>query len=71
LGKIKNIPLAFFSGDFDVLANPKDVGWLNQELKSEIVFSKNYPIDHLSFVVGKDMTHMNNAIEVLNKYSSL
>ena len=57
LSQVK-MPIAVFSGELDLLADPTDVKWLRQQLSHTIVFSKEYPfLGHLSFVVAEDMSY--------------
>jgi hypothetical protein len=70
LKKIKNIPIALFSGKYDILSCPKDVEWLANELnKDVVVYYKEYELGHDSFIIGKDMSYMNDVIDTINKYS--
>lgn len=49
-----SIPTALFHGSLDPLANPVDVAQLEIDLKDNLVFSKQYPVGHGSFVVGNE-----------------
>jgi hypothetical protein len=52
------------------LSCPKDVEWLANELnKDVVVYYKEYELGHDSFIIGKDMSYMNDVINTINKYS--
>lgn len=40
--KIHGVPIAMLSGSLDLLADPRDVQWLSDQLGSSVVFRKNY-----------------------------
>ncbi|KAL5253872.1 hypothetical protein ACHWQZ_G013589 [Mnemiopsis leidyi] len=70
-----DVPTALFSGGNDFLADPRDVAWLEGQLRPEIVvknvFYDNY--NHLDFVWGKDafQTIYKYLIELAKKYSGV
>jgi hypothetical protein len=57
-----------FVGTEDELGDPIDCQWLKDELKT-VVYYKEYPMGHASFMVGKDMSYFNkDVIPLLHKY---
>lgn len=71
LDKIKNVPIALFSGKNDRLAHPKDVHWLNNQLKENIVFSKSYDyMGHISFQISQSFQWIDDVLNVINKFSN-
>lgn len=65
LENIKNVPLGFFVGDHDMWADPTDVHSFKTKC-STLKFYKEYTdFDHLTFVIGKDMSFMSDVISFL------
>jgi len=63
-----DIPIAMFVGKYDTLATP----WDNRENKDKIknlVLYEELELDHLSFMMGKDMTYFKSVLDVLNQYN--
>ena len=50
------VPTVLMSGDKDPLADPIDVNWIRQQLGSNVVFAKEYHLNHTAFVLSKDMS---------------
>jgi len=66
-----SIPVAVFSGSYDKLADPTDVATLVEQLGSNVVFNKQYPLGHLSFALAKDMSWFSgDAVSVINQYAT-
>ena len=64
------VPTVLLSGDRDKLADPTDVAWLSEQLGDNVVFEKQYPADHTTFVVAKDMSFFSvDAVAQLHKYN--
>lgn len=58
--------MALFVGKFDTLATPLD----NQENKSKfknLIHYKEYELDHLAFILAKDMSYFKDVIAILDK----
>ena len=51
-----NIPTMFQSGSRDKFAPPEDVAWLTEQLGDNIVFNKEYDLNHMGFVIANDMS---------------
>lgn len=65
-----NVPVHLFVGQTDELADVDDVAILRQNLvKSPNVTYNLYPFGHASFLIGKNMTFMNDVFAVLNDYN--
>ena len=64
-----DIPVALFSGDLDRLADPQDVEFISQKLGDKVVFQKEYYLNHYSFVLAKDMSYFQDAIDLIGQYN--
>jgi lysosomal acid lipase/cholesteryl ester hydrolase len=65
------LPVAVFSGSYDKLADPTDVATLVQQLGSNVVFNKQYPLGHLSFALAKDMSWFSgDVVSVIDQYAT-
>jgi len=65
-----------FVGVNDELASYKDSVWLHEELQNgygnnpkPVVYYKEYDAGHYTFIVGKDMSYMDDVVELLAKYN--
>ena len=61
-------PIGMFIGKYDTLATPGD----NQENKSKIknlIHYQEYELDHLSFILAKDMSYFSDVIRNLDIYN--
>lgn len=66
------IPVALFSGSLDGLADPTDVANLSAALGDQVVFQKEYLLDHFSFAIAKDMTWFStDAVDLLHQYNPI
>jgi len=66
------VPTALFSGDIDKLGDPVDVAWITKALGDNIVFAKEYHLDHFSFAIAKDMSFFTeDAVSQILKYNPL
>ena len=64
------VPTALFSGSLDRLASPEDVAWTKEQIGDNVVFAKEYELDHFSFVIAKDMSYFtNDVMNVINQYN--
>ena len=69
LENIKNVPVAMFVGESDLLADPKDSSWTRDQIGDAVVYYEQMPGGHLSFLVGKDMTYFSERVmSLLSEY---
>jgi len=70
--KLLNFPLAVLSGSQDGLAYPNGVAWLMLQLKDILIFDHEYYMNHLSPIVGKDMSMWTvDTMAILNHYNGV
>ena len=62
LENIRNIPVAMFVGEEDLLADPKDSSWTRDQIGEAVVHYEQIPGGHLSFLVGKDMSYFTHSV---------
>lgn len=68
LGRIKNVPIALFFGDDDLLIGHQD-GKLIENKLSTLIFSRNYPkIGHLGFHYCDDKTWLEDLLDLCELY---
>ena len=68
LSKIKDIPIMIISGENDKLATPKDVRWLYNELKTNVLYFNIVPnMGHLSFMVGNNFSWFNEPLDIIKE----
>ena len=66
LSVIKDFPIMLIAGEKDKLASPRDVLWLYEELKKNIIHFNIVPkMGHLSFLVGKDFSWFNEPLKII------
>ena len=66
-----DIPTALVVGTYDKLADTSDAAWLNEQIKSNVVFYEEYPLGHLSFVIAKDMSWFtNDVVNLIGQYAT-
>ncbi len=70
LSSISKVPIAMFVGTADELATVEDNRWAKTQLNT-LVHYKEYPLGHLSFMVAKDMTYFQDAMNLIKKYNPL
>ena len=59
------------SGDLDSLAVPLDVEWITEQLGENVVFHKEYHLNHGAFCLAVDMSFFSvDAVNLLDKYKS-
>jgi hypothetical protein len=56
-----------FVGAKDELADAIDNEWAKTQLKT-LTYYQEYPLGHLTFMVGKDMSYFNDVLKIINKY---
>uniref|UniRef100_A0A7S3ITW3 Uncharacterized protein n=1 Tax=Strombidium inclinatum TaxID=197538 RepID=A0A7S3ITW3_9SPIT len=65
-----DFPIAIFSGEKDLLADPTDVKWTSEQLANITVFNHEYYLGHMSFLIAKDMSYFDvDLMAVLNHYN--
>ena len=60
-----DIPVALFSGSQDTVGDPEDVAFISEKLGDKVVFQKEYYLNHYSFVLAKDMSYFQDAIDLI------
>lgn len=70
LQNLSKVPIAMFSGKYDRIVNVDE----NNEFASQIptvVKNEQLNFDHLSFLIGKDMTYMIEVLNLLQEYNPI
>jgi lysosomal acid lipase/cholesteryl ester hydrolase len=62
------VPVAKFTGNSDKLGDVIDNAWLSTQIKDVLVFDKIYDYGHLTFFIGKDLSWLGDALDILQKY---
>ena len=69
LNNIRDVPVAMFVGESDLLANPKDAEWTKEQIGEAVIYYQQMAGGHLSFLVGKDMTYFKtNVMNLIQEY---
>lgn len=64
-----DIPIAMFSGNYDMLCEFKDVLWLYDQInKDAVVHFELKDYGHESYFIGQDMSFWDRAMEIINIY---
>ena len=75
LSKIANLPIAMFVGKEDDLGDPTDAGWARDQInsggKGNLVLYKEIEAGHASFMIGQDMTYVDEMLTLVEKYNPL
>lgn len=66
---ITRVPIAYFVGAHDDLADPIDTAYTYKLIPSTFVYNKYPDMDHYSFQVGKDMKYVDDVLPILEKYA--
>lgn len=67
----QKLPIALFVGKQDTFADEYDVMWLKRGLGKRVVEEKVYNnFDHFSFQIGKDMSYVQDVIDLLKQYAT-
>lgn len=61
-------PIALFYGTNDRLADLEDVYWLQEQLKSSVVYSEKLNFGHATFMWGRNMTYFDTVISLVMEY---
>ena len=66
------VPIAFFAGSLDELADETDVQWLYEQLGEEnVVYYQTFELGHLTFGEALDMSwFQNDGLDLLSKYAT-
>jgi pimeloyl-ACP methyl ester carboxylesterase len=67
LQHIHNATIIQIVGTHDLLSPEEDNHWLRDQLGSNVVFYKSYPLGHTGFLLAKDMQYMKDVIRELAK----
>ena len=62
LADIKEVPIAMYVGKKDSVINIKDNRLLKEQLNTVVSYNE-YDLDHLSFLLAKNMSFFDNVIE--------
>ena len=58
-------------GQLDKLADPKDVAWTHDQMKSTVIFYHQYYLGHMSFAIAKDMSWFDvDVMAIINHYNN-
>ena len=72
LDKVSGVPIAIFTGKYDILADLTDARWTRDQLKENVVQYEEIEAGHLTFLVGKDMSYFSHDVmELLQHYHPL
>jgi pimeloyl-ACP methyl ester carboxylesterase len=71
LSKIENAPpIAMMVGTSDLLGDLKDNEWLKNQLGANVKYFNTYEAGHITFFIGKDVSYMNDVVDVLDQYNN-
>ena len=71
-----NVPMAFFVGEKDTVVPLKGSRWLYEffasrgEIKNPVIHYQEMNGEHMSFVMGKNMTYFEKVLELVNDINS-
>ena len=65
---IEGIPIAFMIGLNDEYHTMQDALWLADQLGDNMVAFNTYPLGHMSWFVSRDMSYMQDVVELLRQY---
>lgn len=66
---IKSVPIAYFVGKQDALANVEDVKWASELTPTTVLFKEIDNCDHSSYLLGKDMSFLQDVIPLVKKFN--
>ena len=67
LKNISGAKIIIIAGTLDRLAPIEDSQWLRDQFESNVIFYKEYELGHTSFLIAKDMSFINDTIDVLKR----
>jgi gastric triacylglycerol lipase len=62
------VPVAMFVGTADDFGDTTDAEWAEEQIKP--VWYSEFPAGHASFMIGKNMTYVDDVLSLLSKYNS-
>ena len=68
MNHVKDMPMALFVGTGDRLADVQDNKWLRSALGKNLLLYKEYNMGHLSFMIGKDLSYVQDMIDFFEKH---
>ena len=71
LENINGVPIVILKGTLDLIADLQDVQWVEDQLGENIVESLTYDYGHMSFMVAKDMSYMDDVLRLMAEYPQL
>lgn len=69
LTKITDVPIAIFCGSKDPMSTVRDNHWLRRQLKSVLVYYKEFRAGHISFQLGRDVSYFADMDKLLLEYA--
>ena len=70
ISKIKDVPIALMVGKYDKLVPINDSRWIKDNLDSSVLkFYQEYDYGHMTFIVGKEASYLDDVQKLLNEYS--
>jgi len=60
-----------YAGTVDDLANPTDTRNLRDNVKTVKKYVELEDFDHGSFLLGKNMTFLNDVVEIMDEYNAI
>ena len=66
---IKKVPIAYFVGLHDDLADPTDAQHSYDQIPTVIKYNQYNDMDHYSFMVGKDMSYTQDVLSLAAQYN--
>ena len=67
LSKISDTKIIQIYGSSDLLADPTDSLWLNEQLGDNVCYVQEYELGHMSFLLAKDMTYFHDVVKHLKE----
>ena len=69
LENIQKVDVAMFAGKQDALANPIDTRNVRDSIKTVKKYMEIDNFDHGSFLLGKDMSYLEEVVALMNQYN--
>ena len=69
INSITQVPIAYFVGGHDDLADPTDTAYTYKKIPSTFTYNLYDDMDHYSFQVGKDMKYTADVLTLVKKYA--
>jgi len=71
LHDIKHVPIAYFVGKHDDLADPVDTEWSYKKISTAFKYNLYNDMNHYSFQVGKDMNYTKDVSNLLEAFNTM